>query len=464
MEAFLGEFLLIPKGTNARQPFRLEPFQRTILRGLFPARGVRPWQALTAISRGNGKSSLAAAVALYCLLGDEVEAAQVLCVASDLRQAMIVFGGAARMVATSPELAARCKVYSDRITVPITGSEMFPLPANEGALQGFDPSFAVVDELAYVPPEVWESVTGATGKREQSLVWAISTPPLNDTSVMHRLVTQAKTDPRPDFAYAEWTSDPTHDVTCECCWRSANPALGRFLKIDGLRSVQRTMRESSFRRLRLGQFVATAEDQWLSPESWAACAHGRDIEPGSPVVLAFDGSRNGDATVLVAVSVEQVPHVAPVAVWSSDGKPEGWQVPMEEVEQTILDTCRRFKVTEVCADPYLWWGSLQRLARQGVPVAEFPQSAQRMTPATSGTFQAVVNGALTHDGNTMLTEHVMNARCIEDHRGTRLAKPGPSHHDARRIDLAVSMVMGWARATHYASQPVKRARAVSWRY
>ena len=32
---------------------------------------------------------------------------------------------------------------------------------------GIDPSSAIVDELAYVPPEVWESVTGATGKRDR---------------------------------------------------------------------------------------------------------------------------------------------------------------------------------------------------------------------------------------------------------------------------------------------------------
>jgi phage terminase large subunit-like protein len=67
VEAFLVQFLTIPKGQHARQPFRLEPFQRTILRSLFPSSGKRPRQALTAIARGNGKSTLAAAVALYAL-------------------------------------------------------------------------------------------------------------------------------------------------------------------------------------------------------------------------------------------------------------------------------------------------------------------------------------------------------------------------------------------------------------
>jgi hypothetical protein len=79
-----------------------------------------------------------------------------------------------------------------------------------------------------------------------------------------------------------------------------------------------------------------AEDQWIAPEVWAKCEDRREILPGSPVVLSFDGSRTGDATVLCAVSVESVPHVQPVAVWSSAGKPEGWQVPIEDVEALIL--------------------------------------------------------------------------------------------------------------------------------
>jgi phage terminase large subunit-like protein len=41
--------------------------------------------------RGNGKSTLAAALGLYGLFADQVEGAQVLCVASDERQARIVF-------------------------------------------------------------------------------------------------------------------------------------------------------------------------------------------------------------------------------------------------------------------------------------------------------------------------------------------------------------------------------------
>ena len=247
------------------------------------------------------------------------------------------------------------------------------------------------------------------------------------------------------------------------CWKQANPALGKFLQgrraplghADDAGVVLPPAPARPVRRRRPGPVDR-------SGGRGPGCADRRDIEPGSPIVLAFDGSRNGDSTVLLAVTIEQVPHVQPIAVWASEGKPEGWSVPVAEVEAKIIETCGRFKVAEVIADPYLWIGSLQSLARQGVPVAEFPQSAQRMTPATSGTYQAAVNGNLTHNGDPVLTEHVMNARCIEDHRGTRLSKPGRSHHETRRIDLAVALVMGWARATHWASQPAKKSRAGSW--
>ena len=63
---------------------QLRPWQREIVHELFD--DPRPRHGLVAIPRGNGKSTLAAALALYGLLADGVEGAQVLCVASDQRK------------------------------------------------------------------------------------------------------------------------------------------------------------------------------------------------------------------------------------------------------------------------------------------------------------------------------------------------------------------------------------------
>ena len=183
--AFVEGYLRTPKGTGARQPLRLRPWQVDIVRGLFD--DPRPRQGLVSIPRGNGKSTLAAALGLYGLFADGVEGAQVLCVASDERQARIVFNAARRMVELSPLLEERCQVFQNRLYVPHTDSMLYPLPAEMAALQGYDPSLCVVDELHVVTRDVWEAVSLASGKRDRSLTLAISTP-AGDTAARPHMV------------------------------------------------------------------------------------------------------------------------------------------------------------------------------------------------------------------------------------------------------------------------------------
>ena len=99
VDAFAREFLKVPKGTGAGEPFKLRGWQKNeIVKAMLPPTGKRPRQGLVSMPRGNGKSGLAAVLGLYALLADEVEGAQVLIVASDERQARIVFNAARRMV------------------------------------------------------------------------------------------------------------------------------------------------------------------------------------------------------------------------------------------------------------------------------------------------------------------------------------------------------------------------------
>ena len=93
------------------RPLRPRPRQQDVARGLFD--GPRPRHGLVSIPRGNGKSTLAAALELYGLLGDELEAAQVLAVASDARQAGIFYGAGRRMV----ELSAGLRSSSGLVVV-----------------------------------------------------------------------------------------------------------------------------------------------------------------------------------------------------------------------------------------------------------------------------------------------------------------------------------------------------------
>jgi phage terminase large subunit-like protein len=277
-------------------------------------------------------------------------------------------------------------------------------------------------------------------------VLAIGTPgPELEQTVLGRLRSYALDHPAdPLVVWREHSAAgfEDHPVDCRHCWELANPAGGDFLAWDGLEAcLPPKMREASFRRARLCQLTDQLEDAWLPPSAWAACADAtRPIPDGAEVVLAFDGSFNGDTTVLVVATVDQRPHVDLVELWEAAGT----QVPVVDVEQAIRQACRRWRVVEIAADPFRWARSLQLLEGEGLPVMEYPQSPGRMTPATARFYEAVVNGALTHSGDSRLARHVGNAVLREDARGGRLAKE--RRDSPRRIDAAVAAVMAMDRA------------------
>jgi hypothetical protein len=277
------------------------------------------------LPRGQGKTSLTAVLALFELLAG-AEGAQVVVVATDERQAGLCFRAASRMVELHPALEARVQVYTDQLTVPARGSSFQVLPAVPKRLEGLDYTLAIVDEAGRVDTEVYEVVTLATGKQQSSVVLAIGTPgPELEQTVLGRLRSYALDHPADPLAV--WREHSAagfedHPADCRHCWELANPAGGDFLAWDGLEAcLPPKMREASFRRARLCQLTDQLEDAWLPPSAWAACADAtRSIPDGAEVVLAFDGSFNGDTTVLVVATVGQRPHIDLVELWDAAGR------------------------------------------------------------------------------------------------------------------------------------------------
>jgi phage terminase large subunit-like protein len=308
------------------------------------------------LPRGQGKTSLTAVLALYELLAGD-EGAQVVVVATDERQAGLCHRVASRMVELHPELEVRVQQYADALTVPARGSSIQVLPAVPKRLEGLDFTLAIVDDAGRVEQEVYEVVSLATGKQRSSVVLAIGTPgPELEQTVLGRLRTYALDHPAdPLVVWREHSAAgfEDHPVDCAHCWELANPALGDFLARDGLQAcLPPKIREASFRRARLCQLTDQLEDAWLPPSAWAEIADPtRGIPDGAEVVLAFDGSFNGDTTVLVVATVgDKCPHLDLVELWEPAGT--GTSVSVVDVEHAIRQACRRWRVLEIAADPF----------------------------------------------------------------------------------------------------------------
>lgn len=455
---FVDEYVVTPKGVGALEPMRFRPWQREIVAGAF-AEGIRT--ALVSLPRANGKTALAAALAVAELFVGP-PSAEVLVVASDQRQANIALRLARRMIELSPELAERAQVFSDKIVVPHNDSTMIALPADPGALHGWDPSLLIVDELHVVSEAVWEAVTSVQGKRPESLTLAISTPSTSPDCVMWRLIEHGRRGDDSAFFLREFQAPDGCATDDEAAWAEANPALDDFLSRDGLASARRTLREPVFRQLRLGQWVSGSES-WLPFGTWDALADTeRRVEKKERVVLAFDGSASGDSTALIGCTVGDNPHLFVEGLWENPGDPR-WRVPRADVSNAVDVAFQKYDVLELAADPWGWNSEIEAwAARHGEKRVLMwnTAAANRMAPATDRLYTATQEQTVTHDGNRDLAAHVAHCVAKRTPMGDLVSKDKKG--SPRKIDAAVGAIIAFDRASFHTNKPTKR-RAVSFR-
>lgn len=458
--AFCKKFIVVPSGHGARSPLVLRDWQRELVGSILDAE-IQPRTAGWMLPRGQGKSSLTAALGLYDLFCGE-EGASIVVAAVDERQSRLVHDTAKRMVELNEELSSRAQVYKDSIRVPSRGATFQCLPAEPKRLEGLNYTLAILDEGGVVSRDTYEVLTLAQGKREKSSLIVIGTPgPDPHDNVLADLRTYGQDHPDDtSFVWREFSAAgfEDHPVDCEHCWELANPALDDFLARDALQALlPPKTREATFRRARLCQMSLDTDGAFLPVGVWDGLSTGEGIPDGADVVLALDGSHSRDSTALLAATVSQEPHADVVDLWTPQGGED--RVPVFEVEQAVRDAAKRWNVVEIIADPFRWTRTLQQLESEGLPVMEFPHSPSRLTAATTDLYTAATNGRLSHSGDSRLAAHVAGAVIEEDARGIRLAKAS-RRRNARRIDLAACLVMAHSRATWRASKK-KRSRVVA---
>lgn len=462
---FIESFCTVTKdsmGGNAGEPIRLRDWQRTILGLTFAHRadGRRKHrQALIGLPRKNGKSAIGSSVGLYGLLMSG-QGAEVYSCAADKEQARIVFGVARQMVENNPELSELINVYRDALEVPSTGSVYKVVSSEAFTKEGLNPSLVLYDELHAAPTdELYNVMSLAMGARRNPLLVAITTAGVKSDrsggdSTCYRLFQYGEKIASGEvlddsFFMAWWGAGGDDDHRSPEVWEAANPGYDDLIDPEDLSSNVARITENEFRTKRLNQWVSSAV-AWLPGGAWDACKSPGAIADSSPVVLGFDGSRTGDATALVAVTVDARPHVQVLSLWERPTDQPEWRVPRGEVKDAIRAACKRFNVYEIAWDEFLWLDAAEELEDEGLPVVVFPQTLTRMAPATQRFYELVTTKQVSHDGDPRLARHLSNAVIKTDTRGARLSKDAKS--SPRKIDLAVAAVMAADRAGWWLTQ------------
>jgi phage terminase large subunit-like protein len=272
------ESLKHSKGRFAGKPFILADWQwEKMVKPLFGA--VRPdgrRQFTTAyweIPCKNGKSTLLAAIALYCLCADGEQSAEVYGAAADKKQAAIIFKEAVSMIKQSPELMERCHIkYAEKKIEYLPTNSFYEVLAADGFRQeGLNASAIIFDELhTQKKDELYSVLKKRQSAREEPLFIMITTAGWDRESVCwrvheHAMKIQEGTLDEPHFHAFVISAPEDADWTDEKVWKKYNPALGDFKNLDKMReeyqeALDIPAEQDAYRRYHLNQWRYSKEN------------------------------------------------------------------------------------------------------------------------------------------------------------------------------------------------------------
>lgn len=439
---FIQSYCRPPKGEGWGKTMKLAPWQKAWIREMF-APGIR--SAVMSLPRGQGKSTLSAAIAVWALFDDtSTGAPSVPIIATTVGQAArSVYDVAVAMVNAEPELADRSLVFTaignSRVFVPFTGGTMFPMANDVDGLQGLDPSVAVADEIGFQPVLSWDSLVLASGKRQNSLVLGLGTPGLDRNNALWNLREKVMAGVAiPGFVYKEYAADPGCKIDDLAQWKKANPALkSGFLKVDALRLSLAMSPESHFRVFRLGQWHE-GTDNWLGPDGaaiWDALEDPYELVKGAPTWVGVDAAITRDTTAVAAAQLRKDGRIhISVRIWTPKVDEP---VDLNDVMAYIRTLADTYKVGAVAFDPRFMDWPAKVLYDEGIPMVEVPQSVERLTPVIGDLWTLIKEGGLSHDKDPLFRSHVLNAIARPNERGFTLSKGKSRGH----IDGAIAMAL-----------------------
>ena len=488
------EMLRHTKGKWAGKRFWLLPWQEQVIRDIFgivDERGKRQFRtAYVEIGKKNGKSELAAAVALYLLYADGEPSAEVYGAAADRQQASIVFDVAKQMVDMTPALLKRSRIMAatKRIVNYKNAGFYQVLSAEVGTKHGLNVSGLVLDEVHAQPNrKLYDVLTKGSGDaREQPLYFLITTAGTDRESICYELHMKAldilagrKIDPT--FYPVVYGLADDDDWTDEENWYKANPSLGETIQIDRVRdmfreAVDNPAEENVFKQLRLNMWVSSLTrfipeqvydlgNEPIDLESLTGrdCYGGLDLSSTGDItafVLMFPPRTENEKYILLPffwIPEDTIPlrvrrASVPYDVWHKQGylnATEGNVIHYGFIEKFIEELGKKYHILEIAFDR---WGAVQMtqdLEGMGFTVVPFGQGYKDMSPPTKEFYKLLMEGRMQHGGNPVMRWMAGNVVVDTDPAGN--IKPTKAK-SPEKIDGIVAAIMALDRCIRHEQQ------------
>jgi phage terminase large subunit-like protein len=422
----------------------LENFQLKIAREVFSPRR----ECLILLPRGNGKSTLLAAIGLWHLLSTPEP--QVAVGAASREQAAVLFD-IARGMASHSAIASRVEVTRREIR---TSTGYLKVVASDGPKQhGLILSMAIVDELhAHRDSELYTALRTGMLKRRDARMVTISTAGADeDDSALGELRKRAVAQPKvkrtgaftqavgPNLALLEWSLPEEASIDDMAALKACNPAS--WLSEGDLAEQREAVHEMAFRRYHANQWVAEA-DSAISPVEWAECAApGCEVPEGADDVhVGVDLGLKWDETAFVPVWMTEEGklrvHAPTILVPPRDGS----SLDLEDIFAVAVAMRDRWSSCVFVLDPEAGGEILaQRLdAELGGLILTHSQKASAMCRASQLLAETIAARQLEHPNDPALNKHVLAAAARFYGPAWRFVK---QRRQGRPIDSLIAMSM-----------------------
>jgi phage terminase large subunit-like protein len=475
------------KGKHQGERFHLEPWQLFILASIFGwvdrQTSVRKHrEAFVLVPRGNGKSPLAAIIALWMTFLDGEKGAETYCAATTLAQALEVFRPAKAMVEQVPAFKSLgVEVAVKSLFQPSTRSRFVPIIGK--SKYGSSVYCAILDEAHQLPDStLYDALKTGCNKRSNSLFLTISTAgvqsienPCYQKQLDVQKILEGVVDGERIFGII-FMADADVPWTSRDAVRMSNPNLGvsndeEAVFLDHDEAIRNPAKQNIFRCMHLNEWM-TASSAWMNMSFWAKCYDPElthELVKDFPCWLGSDLASKLDLAATVRLYKNEIdgrPHYycftrcylpeerinAPESQqyqkWEKQGfltATSGSSIDYSVLESDALKDIADNKVLELAFDArYADQWSQQVSEKSGVVRVVVAPNPAELSPAMKEVEAAIYDGRFHHDGNPVMTWCLSNVLTRETSVGnyTMPSKETPES----KIDAAVALFIGMARA------------------
>lgn len=440
------------------------------------------------IPRRNSKSTIAAGIGDYMLIGDKEYRAQVYSAATKEDQARVVWGIARDMLKLSPELIDEVEIFKKSIYCPHLGSVFLPLGRDSRTQDGFSVHTGIIDEYhAHKTEEMRDVISSGRGSRRQALLFVITTAgvtnegPCKVESDICKRILQGLIPNDEYFVYITTVDDP-NKWDCEEEIIKANPNWGISVKPEQILSElkeakQNPRKENEFKRKHLNLWTEQAT-KWLSLQHWDNC--GKLIDPewlkGKTFYGGLDLGISRDLSAFVWSCAgpmiddpkggEQVPTVISLAkfwmpqenidkryhddgiaypTWVEQGyitATPGETTRYDIIRKEINELAQQYGIAEIAIDRAHAHQLMVELEDDGFTIIKHSQGFQAMNFPCTILEELVLQERLYHGANPVMAWMASNAAILTNaNEEIRIVKEA----SAERVDGIVAMAMSIGR-------------------